>query len=106
MRMKPISVDDCVFLLLTLSVCVAARFLLSRLFTTNSLHKSRRARAKRFFPSAGPRHIPLLSPILWLRRSSSTPSPPPSPPRRVRSHLRRPHHFPPRHLHRRPPPGP
>ncbi|CAL9167796.1 unnamed protein product [Musa hybrid cultivar] len=70
MRMKPISVDDCVFFFLTLSVCVAARFLLSRLFTTNSSPQEQKSTSEAVLPiPPGPRHIPLLSPILWLRRS-------------------------------------
>lgn len=62
--------DDFVFLLLTLSLCLAATFLLSFLSPSQ-----RRKQTKQSAGGAvlrlppGPPYIPLLSPFLWLRRS-------------------------------------
>ncbi|XP_042429591.1 cytochrome P450 89A2-like [Zingiber officinale] len=60
--------DDFVFLLLTLSLCVAARFLLPFLSTSRRRKQSAGGDAVSLPP--GPTYIPLLTPILWLRRSA------------------------------------
>ncbi|WOK97154.1 Cytochrome P450 [Canna indica] len=60
--MKLPSKDDFAFLLLTLSLCLAARFLLSVLWPTSS-------RKERKGLPPGPLYIPVLTPIFWLRRS-------------------------------------
>ncbi|XP_017699608.2 cytochrome P450 89A2-like [Phoenix dactylifera] len=51
---------DWIFLFLTISLCLASRLLLSKLSNTS--------KKKQTLPP-GPRYIPILSPILWLRRS-------------------------------------